>query len=153
VVRLYDAKGVQLAYAQTNAALAGDARLDVALPHDGKYTVEVHDALYRGGNPGYFRLKLGDLHYADLAYPLGVQQGRRGILGFASSNLPGQASVEMEALSPGLRLSASPAAGPGLSSATSPKSWRERLRRTCKYPRRLPSTVSCRRRVRRIAFR
>ncbi len=98
VVRLYDANLVQLAYAQTTASLAGDARLDVVLPRDGNYTVEVHDALFRGANPGHFRLKLGDLHYADLAYPLGVQQGSRGALGFASSNLPADAKVELEGL-------------------------------------------------------
>lgn len=100
VVRLYDAKLVQLAYAQTAARLDGDARLDVVLPRDGQYTVEVHDALYRGAGQGYFRLKLGDLHYADLAFPLGVQQGARGMVGFASSSLPTDLKTLFDAASP-----------------------------------------------------
>jgi hypothetical protein len=75
VVELRDPRQVQLAYGQGHASLGGDARLEAVLPADGEYTVELHDLLYRAGNPNQFRLKIGELYYADRVYPLGGQRG------------------------------------------------------------------------------
>ncbi|MGH7138273.1 MAG: hypothetical protein ACREHD_21190, partial [Pirellulales bacterium] len=94
VLHLLDARGVQIAYAAPSSALAGDARLAVQLPADGRYTVELHDALYRGPGPGTFRLKIGSFHYADLAFPLGVRRGSKSPLEFVSTNLPAGSKVE-----------------------------------------------------------
>ena len=47
LVELYDPRHVQLAWAQGTATFSGDARLQAVLPADGRYTVELHDALYR----------------------------------------------------------------------------------------------------------
>jgi hypothetical protein len=80
LLTLYDSRHVQLAWAQSQARLSGDARLEADLPADGTYTVELHDALYRGAEPGFFRLKVGDLHYADLVFPLGVQRQTKASL-------------------------------------------------------------------------
>ena len=73
VVHLYDARRVQLAWSQALPALAGDARFIATLPADGRYTIELHDSLYRGGSPGFFRLKVGQLQ---LRRP-GLSVGRR----------------------------------------------------------------------------
>jgi hypothetical protein len=98
LVELYDPRHVQLAWAQGTATFSGDARLQAVLPADGRYTVELHDALYRAGVPGAFRLKIGDLHYADLTLPLGVQRGTK-------------ADVELVgAVPPGTRVTVDPAA-------------------------------------------
>lgn len=94
VLHLLDGRGVQIAYAPPSAALAGDARLAVQLPADGRYTVELHDALYRGPGPGAFRLKIGTFYYADLAFPLGVRRGAKAPLEFISTNLPPGTKVE-----------------------------------------------------------
>jgi hypothetical protein len=59
-VRVLDDQGAQLAWAQADSRLDGDARLTVTLPRDGKYTIELHDALFQGASPGYFRLKIAD---------------------------------------------------------------------------------------------
>jgi hypothetical protein len=75
VLELYDARPVQLAWAQGSASLGGDARLETTLPADGHYKITLHDILYRAGSPGAFRLKIGDLSTADLIYPLGGQRG------------------------------------------------------------------------------
>ncbi|MBL8793031.1 MAG: hypothetical protein JNM56_03940 [Planctomycetia bacterium] len=75
IVKLYDPKRVQLAWAQGSNPLGGDARLTATLPVDGMYTLELHDAQYKAGNPGRFRLKIGDLQFADLAFPLAGQRG------------------------------------------------------------------------------
>src|SRR5262249_33055189 len=61
LLTLYDGRRVQVAWSQGLARLAGDARLEATLPADGTYALELHDALYRAGNAGFFRLKIGDL--------------------------------------------------------------------------------------------
>ncbi|MGH7194413.1 MAG: hypothetical protein ACREJM_12910, partial [Candidatus Saccharimonadales bacterium] len=94
VVHLLDSRGVQLAWAQPTSALAGDARLTAELPADGRYTVELHDALYRGPGPGNFRLKIGAFHFADRVFPLAVRRGTAPPLEFVSSNLPAGMKAE-----------------------------------------------------------
>jgi hypothetical protein len=86
VVRLYNEKGSQVAYSPPRYAIGGDARLAVRLPADGRYTIELHDFLYRGAEPGIFRMKVGDLRYADMVYPLAVTAGRETPLGFLATN-------------------------------------------------------------------
>ena len=111
VVHLLDGRGVQLAWAQAAAALTGDARLTAELPADGRYTVELHDALYRGPGPGSFRLKIGAFHYADLVIPLGVKRGTKSPLEFASTNLPAGAKADSsDAPAPGQFAAAWPVA-------------------------------------------
>ena len=61
---------------------------------DGDYVVEMHDVLYRGASPGYFRLKIGELKFADLALPIGVTRGSAPKIQFASSNITDQLPVE-----------------------------------------------------------
>jgi hypothetical protein len=75
VVELYDPRQVQLAYSQGHAFLGGDARVEAVLPADGTYTVQLHDLLYQAGKPNHFRLKIGELYYADRVFPLGGQRG------------------------------------------------------------------------------
>jgi hypothetical protein len=94
VLHLLDSRDVQLAYAPPTSALGGDARIVTQLPADGRYTVELHDALYRGPGPGIFRLKIGTLHYADLTYPLGVRRGVKSSLELIATNLPPGTKVE-----------------------------------------------------------
>jgi hypothetical protein len=87
VVRLYNERDVQLAWTAPSPSIAGDARMTITLPADGKYTVELHDRLRRGEAPGQFRLKIGQLFYADRVHPMGVRRGTRGAMRFVSSNL------------------------------------------------------------------
>ncbi len=88
VLRIYNARHTQLAWSRQLPSLAGDARCAATLPADGQYSIEIHDAVFRGGEPGFFRLKLGDFRYADLVFPLGVQQGSAAQFEFARTNLP-----------------------------------------------------------------
>ncbi|TWT32912.1 hypothetical protein [Blastopirellula retiformator] len=90
VIRLLDDRGVQVAFSPQHDSINGDARLDFVLPHDGQYVIQLQDALYKGGNPGYFRLKVGDLRYADLAYPLGVARKASGYVQPIFTNLDSQ---------------------------------------------------------------
>lgn len=99
IVELYDANRILLNWSQSRPSLAGDARIEATLPADGQYTVELHDVLYRGGNPGHYRLKIGELHYADFTYPMGAQRGTKAqfqLLG----RLPSDLNVETDVTGP-----------------------------------------------------
>ncbi len=87
VLEIHRPDGVLLAYSPSQELLGGDARLDVALPADGAYTVKLYDALYRGAAPGHFRLKIGQFQYADVLLPLGVQRGTQATLTAVVTNL------------------------------------------------------------------
>ncbi|HEX3872057.1 MAG TPA: hypothetical protein VHV77_16545, partial [Pirellulales bacterium] len=112
VVHLYDPRGVQLAWSQSHDSIFGDARIDVQLAADGEYTVELHDALFNAR--GQFRLKIGALEYADLAFPLAAKIDQAVPLGFVSSNFPTGTAV----VATGKHAGAMPAPWPGLANLT-----------------------------------
>lgn len=72
VVRVMDAKGKQVSFSQPNRSLGGDARCVFTAEDAGEYEVEIHDFLFRGANPGHFRLKIGTFNYADLSQPAAI---------------------------------------------------------------------------------
>ena len=88
VVQIVDARGTQIAWGKPMPVIGGDTRADVVLPADGQYGIELHDLVYRGDAPGVFRMKIGELHYADLTFPLGVERGKPTTLGFLSTSFP-----------------------------------------------------------------
>jgi hypothetical protein len=96
VVRLDDGRGTQIAWSPPRSIIGGDARIETELPADGEYTLELHDELFRPTGPGFFRLKVGDLQYADLALPLGAQAGSKQTIEYASSNV--HAAAELNAV-------------------------------------------------------
>jgi hypothetical protein len=87
VVELIDARRVQVAWSKPLGAIGGDARCEAVLPADGRYTIELHDLVY-GAEPGAFRMKIGDLQYADLVFPLGVEKGKPAALEYLSTSFP-----------------------------------------------------------------
>lgn len=109
VVRLLDARGVQVAWAQGERRLGGDARLATRLPAAGTYTVELQDLLFRGEAPGRFRLKVGSWKYADLAMPLGIQAGTVASIAFVGGNIDEPALVDARGFASGMRPVAWPA--------------------------------------------
>ncbi len=113
VVHVYDARHTQLAWSRGLAALGGDPRTVVTLPADGEYSIEVHDAVFRGAEPGFFRLKLGDFKFADLAFPLAVQQGTDASFEFVDTNLAADVRAAGKLTSPdGLSREVQPAPWP-----------------------------------------
>jgi len=111
IVRLYNDRGTQLAWSPPKNAIGDDARCEVVLPTDGTYTIELHDRLYRAGMPAFFRLKVGTLQYADVAWPLGVSAGTKTPLKFIGGNVAGAAEFDAAGIgAPGERSAAVPAA-------------------------------------------
>lgn len=76
VVHLFDAQRTQVAWAMPSRTLAGDCRLSAKLPRDGEYTVELHDLQYAPPGVSFFRLKIGQWQFADLAFPAAVTRGQ-----------------------------------------------------------------------------
>lgn len=76
VVHLYDAQRVQVAWALPSRTLSGDCRISTKLPRDGQYTIEVHDLQYAPPGVSFFRLKVGQWQFADLAFPPAVSRGQ-----------------------------------------------------------------------------
>lgn len=98
VIRLYDARGAQVAWSPPRPELANDARLVHTLPADGSYTVEVHDVVYRGAGPGFVRLKIGELAFANQVFPTGVTLGGKTTLEWLTGNLPANTRTEFAAM-------------------------------------------------------
>jgi hypothetical protein len=94
VVRLYDARGTQIAWSPPRPIIGGDARVETTLPADAEYTIELHDELFRPAGSGFFRFKLGDLQYADLALPLAATAGTKQAIQFASTSLAEAAELD-----------------------------------------------------------
>ncbi len=76
IVHLYDAQRTQVAWAMPSRTLAGDCRIATKLPRDGQYTIEVHDLQYAPPGVSFFRLKVGQWQFADLAFPPAVTRGQ-----------------------------------------------------------------------------
>lgn len=90
VVRLYNDKKIQLAWSAPQARLGGDARLAFKLPATGEYIVELHDANFRGADPGFYRLKVGSWVGADFVFPLASQTDRPLLLGLRGLFAPAE---------------------------------------------------------------
>ncbi len=122
VVRLENPQGVQMAWSQPLRLIGGDARIEATLPADGTYRVRLHDLLYRGASPGFFRLKIGNLHFADIAFPLGLERGKEAKLTFASTSLPTDVALTVtpSAVGPESQTAAPLPTMPGLTGAQPP---------------------------------
>lgn len=93
ILRLYDPRGTQIAWSPPRSVIGDDARIETTLPADAEYVIELHDELFRPAGAGFFRLKVGDLQFADLAIPAGVTTGHKQTIAFASANLQGSAEL------------------------------------------------------------
>ena len=104
VVELQGPRQVQLAYCQGHASLGGDPRLEAILPADGEYTVELHDVLYQAGSPNQFRLKIGELYYADRVFPLGGERGTSACFEIFGKVPPAARRLKIDLNTPGANL-------------------------------------------------
>ncbi|MBT4693820.1 MAG: hypothetical protein HOB73_10790 [Planctomycetaceae bacterium] len=87
VLRLHNSQGVQVAWSPPQPTLSGDARIQTTLPADDTYTIELHDILFKGPAKGTFRLKIGELQFADMAFPIGTPAETDANLQFICGNL------------------------------------------------------------------
>jgi hypothetical protein len=123
VIRLYDAAGAQIAWSPPRADLAQDARLQTQLPADGRYTVEVHDVLFRAAAPGFLRLKIGAFAYGSMVLPSGVSFGTKAQLEWIGGTIPAGTRTEFAAPAAGATAGEAPAIPPsaGIYSGHAPR--------------------------------
>ncbi len=75
VLRLFDAKGREMAWCDDEPGLGADARFAHRFAASGEYTLEVRDMNYQGGARYRYRLRLGDFPLASLPFPSGAMAG------------------------------------------------------------------------------
>ncbi len=83
-LRLLDAAGAEVAACDDAPLLGQDAALAVALPADGRYVVEVHEATWQGSGRHRYRLHLGTFPRPLVAFPPTTTHEALALLGDAA---------------------------------------------------------------------
>ena len=86
-MELATAAGFQKEYVQA-MYFRPDPVIHFEVPHDGTYTVEVRDSLYRGREDFVYRLTLGELPFVTGIFPLGGKVGEKTSVALTGWNLP-----------------------------------------------------------------
>ena len=76
VVHVYDERRFQVSLGLPRLTLGGDTRITFRPTKEGRYTVELHDTQYAPPGPSFFRLKIGQWQYVDLAFPPVIAKGQ-----------------------------------------------------------------------------
>lgn len=87
VLTLYDPQGNEVAYAD-DYRFQPDPVLHYQVPADGRYVLEIKDALYRGRTDFVYRVTLGELPFVTGVFPLGARDGARPTVEIRGWNLP-----------------------------------------------------------------
>ncbi len=87
VVALRDAQGNELAFCD-DFRFNPDPVLFYELPRDGRYVLEIRDALYRGREDFVYRISLGELPWITGLFPLGAPAGSQTEVQLFGWNLP-----------------------------------------------------------------
>jgi len=115
VLTLYDAEGREVAFAD-DYRYDPDPVLCYEVPKNGRYTLEIRDALYRGREDFVYRVTLGEVPFVTSVFPLGGPATATTTVKLAGWNLPSEElSIDGRAYGPGLHwIPISPDAAPGL---------------------------------------
>ncbi len=73
VLRAYDPSGRQIRWGKPARLILSDTHLRFTANSKGRYRIELHDQLYKGPTPGFFRMKIGDIPQPRLSYPIGLR--------------------------------------------------------------------------------
>jgi hypothetical protein len=71
VLKLTDSSGAEVAYSDS-FHFSQDPVIYFEVPRDGRYTVEIHDALYRGREDFVYRMTVGEIPFVTSVFPLGA---------------------------------------------------------------------------------
>ena len=77
ILQLMDKEGNVVARSDNALGLGVDARLEVVFDEPGTYFAALREAKYGAPRDNFYRLKIGDFHYADRIFPLGWQRGSK----------------------------------------------------------------------------
>ena len=96
LLEILDANGKVIARSEDAPLIGLDARVEVAFPKDGDYSVVVRDSRFSTQTANFYRLKVGSYAYPRDVFPLG---GRRGAL-VETSLGAGTVTVDLRNASP-----------------------------------------------------
>lgn len=117
VIRLIDAEGHEIAYADDDESSGPDARLTYKFKKAGDYIIKLGDIRYGGGATYRYRLRIGDFPLLGAPYPMAAQAGTKSsvqAVGSAVDKLdPIKLDVPKEVAGGQLYVSAKYAAGQG----------------------------------------
>lgn len=95
VIEIKSAKGTPIKIEWGHVEFSGDTRAEVKLPADGVYYVEVHDLSYNAPGVNPYRLKIGDLKLADVAFG-GATVGTESQLALSGVGIDPQARLPVD---------------------------------------------------------
>lgn len=90
---LRDANGTKVADSGLGDGL--DAVLDYTVLETGKYTLDIRDIRYKGGEGYGYRLSIGELPYLKTIFPLGGRRGTENTIAVAGANLETVESIQV----------------------------------------------------------
>lgn len=99
---LYDNDGRELAFS-SGFRFRPDPLLVFRVPADGTYTIEIHDALYRGREDFIYRIALGEVPFLAGIFPLGGREGTSADVELHGWNLD-QPRTKIECAAAGVQL-------------------------------------------------
>ena len=79
VLRAYDPTGRQVRWGKPTRLLHSDAHVRFTAEQTGRYGIELHDQLYKGPTPGFFRMKIADCPPPRFSYPVGFRDPKVSI--------------------------------------------------------------------------
>lgn len=95
VVRLLDASGRELVYADDDPSLGPDCRFAFVAPAEGDYTLEILDVRYQGGDAHRYRLRIGNFPLVSTTFPLAARRGKECQLEAAGSSVAGMGPMTL----------------------------------------------------------
>ena len=102
VLTLYDSAGKEVAF-DDDYEFHPDPVIHYAVPHDGEYTVEIRDAIYRGREDFVYRLAIGELPFVTSVFPLGGRAGAKTTVALSGWNLKTSRTVmDLRGKEPGI---------------------------------------------------
>lgn len=87
VLTLYDGQGREVAF-NDDYLFNPDPVLIYRVPVSGKYTLKIHDSIYRGRQDFVYRLSIGELPFIDRIFPLGGTENSTVDVTLSGVNLP-----------------------------------------------------------------
>lgn len=92
-LRLFDPRGREVA--ESRDAEGADPFLDITLPSDGRYTLQLHDVTYRGSNEYPYRLLVSDGPHLDAIAPVVAKAGETTTFTLIGRNIGGEPINEL----------------------------------------------------------
>lgn len=86
VLELTDAEGREVSYADSRY-FSQDPVLSLEVPRDGRYTLRIHDSLYRGREDFVYRLTVGEIPFVTSMFPLGAPSDEKTTIQLEGWNL------------------------------------------------------------------